>query len=174
MPTRKRAREEEEGHARRRDGESRRTRHRARRVSERVLLFSARSPRASACDALQPTRSRARGDGGTRLTPGISSSTAQRLRRGMAASEKKFRQIPHWRRAKPEERKAPGSRPPSRRRRSSSRRASAPDAHLLAHLGRSRVRKRRASTRAPSSGPSVLPRRPASLPQRAPSRWLAR
>jgi hypothetical protein len=56
----------------------------------------------------------------------------------------------------------------------SSRRASARRAHRLSHLGPSRVRKRRASTRAPSSGPSALPRRPASVRERAPSRWLAR
>ena len=149
-----------------------RTRHRARRVRvSRVLLFSARSPRASACDRCgRRVRARAEMDG-TRLTPVVSTDN------GKAESLLSFRRglvPPDPADATEENFQAPEVDFRLGAAAESSRRASAPRAHRLSHLGPSRVRKRRASTRAPSSGPSALPRRPASVRERAPSRWLAR
>jgi hypothetical protein len=77
MPTRKRAREEEEA-ARGGETARERTRHRARRVRvSRVLLFSAKSPRASACDRCgRRVRARAELDR-TRLTPVVSTDNGK-------------------------------------------------------------------------------------------------
>ena len=174
MPTRKRAREEEEA-ARGGETARARTRHRARRVRvSRVLLFSARSPRASACDALRPTRPRACGDGRNAADAGRFNGQRQSRIAFELSSFDAGLVPPDPADATEENFQAPEVDFRLGAAAESSRRASARRAHRLSHLGPSRVRKRRASTRAPSSGPSALPRRPASVRERAPSRWLAR
>ena len=152
-----------------------RTRHRARRVRvSRVLLFSARSPRASACDALRPTRPRACGDGRNAADAGRFNGQRQSRIAFELSSFDAGLVPPDPADATEENFQAPEVDFRLGAAAESSRRASARRAHRLSHLGPSRVRKRRASTRAPSSGPSALPRRPASVRERAPSRWLAR